>query len=1242
MIVTIAIYLHNHGLPARGTIGDPAPPLIDEDMPSNEAGVFDGETIARDETARPGEQVPFRIEISAEDKTASSDETAAPPSKSAERRGVAPAQPTLQHHEDVTRVNALRNQSTSAFNLGNRDEALTAITEATDLVRALAADHPATFNAELAASLRILSSRLVDVGRNEDALVAIEEAVYLHRDLAKECRAESNAELASSLNHLANRLSRLDRLEESLLAIQESVDLYRTLAQERPELHKPGLAASLFNLSSRFAKYDLQEEALVAIQEAADIYRDLATKHPESYRDKFASSLNKLTACEEGLCVSRKKETVSAGHETTNSADLQEPPSTHPTKSGTGTAGPIAPRHGGVAPSGPAFYTTGSGIVNNVAGDYITGDEEPVTKIARILPYVDGASWDPKLTCLPNTRETILRIISSWANATDLGRVFWLKGLVGSGKSAIAHTIAQALAKRGLLGSSFFFNRDIPSRNTAKMIISTIARDLANAHPAIKCDIARLLEDEPALATAALTRQFQELILGPLTRHPIQRPFVVVIDALDESIDNENLDNTLLSILGDEAHKLPPHFRIFVTSRPIRHIEDSLSGKDHVVSHSIDIRSAENLRDVAAYIDFQLQDKSITEANGPDEAQIRELKRLAEGLFIWIATIFNYLRTAYNPRAKLNALLSGSMQKGLPPEKKMDGLYASILQASGDWTDEDFVRDYDIVIGTIMAAKRPLSLAAIQALHSENQSLTPKLLLERFGSVLTGFDHTQEPIRILHLSFREFITVRANKAATTQHFYVSEKAHSSRLASLCLKTINRDLAISTPGTGYLSKEQDDIRGIPDISGVSEQLLYCCEFCSDHVMDVENPISVRDDIRQMVSHHLMTCMEIVTSASVFRGSLMLRRWWKIHFPELEKEFDMQSQASALFCLSDRLSNQAGRYDEAYVAGQEATDLYKELASANPAAFSSNFIMSLRALTNRFARLGRWEEGLEAIQQAVYLSRGLAADDPAEYTWRLAACLKTLSDRLSYGIGSKEDALKAGQEAVDLYRALAAERPMEFRWGLAMSLYNLSLRLSEFEERDTEALEAIEEAVSLCRALADRRPVFNEDLAWTLNALSSHLTERGRWEEALADIQEAVKIRRVLAEEKPATRNELLAMSLVNLCVCLSDAGRQEEALAAMREAAERFQALGVENPGMFDEDFSQSLSDLCRCLSGPSLEEDVLVNLQRSIDMYLALTSKRRGLFNVDLVRSLKNLSVRLPQLSRKKKAGERR
>lgn len=502
------------------------------------------------------------------------------------------------------------------------------------------------------------------------------------------------------------------------------------------------------------------------------------------------------------------------------------------------------------------------------------------------LPYADGASWNSTKACLPGTRATILSLVREWSRLSDDHRIFCLKGVAGCGKTAISNAVAQALKAAGLLASCFFFDRAIPSRNTPRLLFSTIARDIAGLYPAIAADIAAILEEEPALASAHLARQFEAFIAGPLRRHQIDHPIILVIDALDEAVPDE-ADTDLLTILRDEVPKLPARVRIFVTSRPTRVVEQVLRDEEHITTHTLDINSAESHLDIATYIDSMVRDDMIRSQMGtpwPDEPLIRDLKVKTEGHFIWITTVFGYLRNAYQPREKLRALISSSVAHGraLEPTRKINELYATILEVCGDWNDPAFREGYALFMGSVMAVKRPLSLAALRALHGGSQELSLGSLPQRFGSVLVGLQHEHEPIHTLHLSFREFVTVSAAKSVNTEKFSLSEKEHSRKLAELCLRTMVREMtAAPVTGAGYLAEHDDDRSGIPKLTGLSEQLQYGCESWSDHICDIERPtIAVAEILQEFLTHNHITSIEIVASRSTFLSSLSVWRWLNV--------------------------------------------------------------------------------------------------------------------------------------------------------------------------------------------------------------------------------------------------------------------------------------------------------------------------------------------------------------------------
>jgi len=138
----------------------------------------------------------------------------------------------------------------------------------------------------------------------------------------------------------------------------------------------------------------------------------------------------------------------------------------------------------------------------------------------------------------------ILKLIHDWVNDPSSTLLFWLNGAAGTGKSAVAHSIAQAYDNEHSRGASFFFSRDQQARRETKFLFQTIAFQLGNSRPALKIEIAKALEDQTIL-TSNLQRQLQKLIFEPLSNIKLPSPVVVVLDALDESDDEDAVSHII-------------------------------------------------------------------------------------------------------------------------------------------------------------------------------------------------------------------------------------------------------------------------------------------------------------------------------------------------------------------------------------------------------------------------------------------------------------------------------------------------------------------------------------------------------------------------------------------------------------------------------------------------------------------------------------------------------------------------
>src|SRR5215469_184844 len=99
-----------------------------------------------------------------------------------------------------------------------------------------------------------------------------------------------------------------------------------------------------------------------------------------------------------------------------------------------------------------------------------------------MLPYAEGASWDASCVCLPRTRTVLIEKMWSWIQDADdkcPPEIFMLCDGAGTGKTTLAHTIAQRCHESGVAVACFFFDHDVAERNNPRKLFSTVARLLA-------------------------------------------------------------------------------------------------------------------------------------------------------------------------------------------------------------------------------------------------------------------------------------------------------------------------------------------------------------------------------------------------------------------------------------------------------------------------------------------------------------------------------------------------------------------------------------------------------------------------------------------------------------------------------------------------------------------------------------------------------------------------------------------
>ncbi|KAG8958916.1 hypothetical protein FRC03_008700 [Tulasnella sp. 419] len=502
---------------------------------------------------------------------------------------------------------------------------------------------------------------------------------------------------------------------------------------------------------------------------------------------------------------------------------------------------------------------------------------ELLSRLPNADARYDSAARSSAPSCLEDTRVALLEDIFRWIDGHDAEKVYWLHGLAGTGKSTIAHTVAERLAKKGQLGATFFFSRvDTGDRRDPLRVLPAIAHQLAEFSPKFKLSLVRSLETRKDAGTANLMVQMEKLLAQPLRDMGVQSPgesstVVVVLDALDEC-DNQLLVTSLLKLVSEFLLDLPHMpFKLFITSRPEHHIamnftESCMSRLARpLVLHDIDTAIVQS--DIQVYLrhelarvaqEFQL---SVRPNPWPSPSDLAELVRRAGALFLVASTGIKFIgdKRIRQPKQQLRLLLSDVQASGQSPYKDLDQVYHQIVRASVEGDDigiVDFLsKRFRDVVGAIINLGQPLPPMTLHHLLMHDiEYITAAVDLLR-SVIITPSDpeSNSEPYRVFHSSFPSYLTDRCEDA----RFAIHPVLHHTQLALHCLHLLNSFLRrnpCELPNPLVLNSE------VPDLNErVKRTILphhqYVCQYWGFHLQ------AAFQATKSLPKHHAQSSQEI---------------------------------------------------------------------------------------------------------------------------------------------------------------------------------------------------------------------------------------------------------------------------------------------------------------------------------------------------------------------------------------------
>ena len=509
-------------------------------------------------------------------------------------------------------------------------------------------------------------------------------------------------------------------------------------------------------------------------------------------------------------------------------------------------------------------------------------------RVLEQLDHVDEAAYDYALegyearrSCQPGTRLELLESIKSWAADVSGVPIFWLRGMAGTGKTTIAKTMAERLAASNYPIASFFFRRNHRQLVSVRKLLSTIAYQLAHQEDDFWEALELSLERHPSLGKSTeLYKQYQKLIIDPLEARCQDRPqtqmLFIVLDALDECEELDNL-RSILDMLSNPKHHLPQlHVRIFITSREEPLIVRGFSHMPDVLKRELILQnvSQEQVdRDIQVFICARLREireRRDLPPDWPATDQVQQIVAQANRLFIFAETVCRFVDvdSRLDPCTRLVKLCTGAASAPVA-FSSLDQMYRLALTTSLKEIPvenvEEVASKQRMIVGCIVLLFDGLSLTGLEDLLSSAASPTPlrvKDVVAPLYSVLHIPTAPHLPVTILHQSFRDFL-IDKNRCRGEPPLWVSEQETHRHLLDRCLEVMSKQLRdnicdLSSPGIEVLAIPHAAIfRAIPSA------LRYACRFWIHHAEQTELQLKDWRQIQDFTSQHLLQWLEAMS-------------------------------------------------------------------------------------------------------------------------------------------------------------------------------------------------------------------------------------------------------------------------------------------------------------------------------------------------------------------------------------------
>jgi hypothetical protein len=238
------------------------------------------------------------------------------------------------------------------------------------------------------------------------------------------------------------------------------------------------------------------------------------------------------------------------------------------------------------------------------------------------------------------------------------------------------------------------------------------------------------------------------------------------------------------------------------------------------------------------------------------------LVKLAVPLFIYAVTVCQFVGTkGRNPMTYLNKVLDYKKSTF----SQLDGTYLPALdQLLNEQKDEkeEWLNKFKEVVGSIVVLESLLSITSLACLLQISRE-EAKCRLDSLHSVLSIPNSEDVPIKLQHLSFREFLVDPQKQGRNP--FWVDEKSTHNKLPSRCLELMSGPSGLRQDVCGLLGPEvlRSEIDDETVARNLSPELQYACRYWTSHLTQGQKDMVDGDTTHLFLQKHFLHWLEAMS-------------------------------------------------------------------------------------------------------------------------------------------------------------------------------------------------------------------------------------------------------------------------------------------------------------------------------------------------------------------------------------------